>query len=48
MSVTALNSRRARLQCSTGLAVAGVLLASSAAYAQAHIETVVITDSPDE
>ena len=45
MSVTTLRSRRARLQCSTGLAVAGALLASSAACGQEQIETVVITNS---
>jgi iron complex outermembrane recepter protein len=45
MSMTQLKSGRARLLCSTGLVVAGALLASSAAYAQEAVETVVITGS---
>jgi len=45
MNMTTLKSRRARLLCSTGLAVAGALLVSSAASAQEQVETVVITGS---
>jgi outer membrane receptor protein involved in Fe transport len=45
MSMTTLKSRRARLLSSTGLAVAGALLASSTAYADDQVETVVITGS---
>src|SRR5512141_2178204 len=47
MSNTTLKSRRARLLCGTGLAVAGTMLASTAAYAQDSqtLETVVITGS---
>jgi iron complex outermembrane recepter protein len=47
MSITQLKRGRGRLLCSTGLVVAGALLASTAAYAQQEgaIETVVITGS---
>jgi Outer membrane cobalamin receptor protein len=47
MTMTSLTSHRARLLCSTGLAVAGAMFAATAAYAQESqtLETVVITGS---
>ena len=49
MNMTGLKSRRARLLCGTGLAIAGLMLCDTAAFAQDQdqgaIETVVITGS---